>query len=167
MKLRWVPAAMLLAFAGACAEETQPAQEKSAEQLMREIEAVAELKPEVKESDLPITLVPLKRIDLDQLGQGPRCFVFRGEKIYFASAGGNGVLRLNGRVTHVAAGGPVGPTGGFFRGGDVRVSVGRTGGYAGRAADYVPGWLADVAVRAHRDGMAQYAEARWTCRAQA
>lgn len=164
MQPRWSATALLLAFAGGCSEEQQPAQEKSAEQLMNEIEAVAELKPEVKEGDLPITLVPLKRLDLEDLGAGARCYLFRGEKIYFASAGGQGILRLNGRLTPVLAGGPIGPTGGFFRARDVRVSIGRTGRYAGPAADYVPGWLADVAVRAHRDGMAQHAQARWTCR---
>ena len=163
-KRRWLTALALLAFAGACAQEQQPAEEKSAEQLAREIEALAEVKPEVKESELPITLVPLKRADLAQLGPGPRCFLFRGDKIYFASAANHGLLRINGRLTPVLAGGPVGPNGGFFRALDVRVSVGRTGRYAGRAADYVPGWLSEIAVRAHRDGMAQYAMARWTCR---
>ena len=163
-KRRWLTALALVAFAAGCGEEQQPAEEKSAEQLAREIEAVAEVKAPVKESDLPITLVPLKRGDLELLGEGPRCFLFRGEKIYFASAANHGALRINGRLTPVLAGGPVGPTGGFFTARDIRVSVGRTGRYAGRAADYVPGWLAEIAVRAHRDGMAQYALGRWTCR---
>ena len=134
-------------------------------ELARAIEQVAELKPPPKPGELPIRLVPLKRADLGQLAPGPgACYLFRGDKIYFATTGEQGIIRIDGRPTGVLAAGPDGPTCGFFRGGDVRVSIGRTGKYAGRAADYVPGWLAQVAVRAHPDAMAQYAMASWTCR---
>jgi hypothetical protein len=167
---RWLTVLWLSAFAvaGCGPEREQTASEKSAEQLTREIEAVAELKPPVKEGDLPISLVPLKRSDLAQLSHGPiACYLFRGEKIYLATTGADAILRINGRLTHVLAGGPVGPTGGFFTARDTRVSIGRTGKYAGRAADYVPGWLADVAVRAGPEAMAQHATGSWTCRRQA
>ncbi len=163
----WLSALALFFLTAACSSE-QSVEEKSADQLAREIEAVAELKPEPDESKRAIQLVPLKRGDLQQLGLGPAaCFLFRGEKIYLATSGGHAVLRINGRPTHVLAGGPVGSTGGFFTARDVRVSIGRTGKYAGRAEDHVPGWLAEVAVRAGPDAMAQYATAHWTCRRQA
>ncbi len=160
----WLSALVLFSLAAACSSE-QRLEEKSDDQLAREIEAVAELKPEPKESERPIQLVPLKRGDLQQLGPGAAaCFLFRGDKIYLATTGGHALLRINGRPTHVLAGGPVGSTGGFFTARDVRVSIGRIGKYAGRAADYVPGWLAEVAVRAGPDAMAQYATGHWTCR---
>lgn len=160
----WLSAVVLLSLTGACSSE-QSVEDKSADQLAREIEAVAELKPEPDESERPIQLVPLKRADLQQLGPGPAaCFLFRGDKIYLATSGGHAVLRINGRPTYVLAGGPVGSTGGFFTARDVRVSIGRIGKYAGRAEDHVPAWLAEVAVRSGPDAMAQYATAHWTCR---
>ncbi len=160
----WLSAILLFSVATAC-NSGQSLDEKSADQLAAEIEAVAELKPEPDESERPIQLVPLKRADLQQLGLGPAaCFLFRGDKIYLATSGEHALLRINGRPTHVLAGGPVGSTGGFFTARDVRVSIGRTGKYAGRAEDHVPGWLAEVAVRAGPDAMPQYAIAHWTCR---
>ena len=154
----------MAAFAAGCSREQSTPQMSDAE-LTRAIEEVAELKPPPKPGELPIRLVPLKRADLGVLARGPgACFLFRGDRIYFATTGEQGIIRIDGRPTPVLAAGPVGPTGGFFRGGEVRVSIGRTGRYAGRAADYVPGWLAEVAVRAHREAMPQYATASWTCR---
>lgn len=126
---------------------------------------MAELKPPPKESELPIKLVPLKRGDLAQLAPGPgACFLFRGDKIYLATTGTDAILRINGRLTPVLAGGPVGSTGAFFRARDARVSIGRIGRYAGDAERYVPGWLAEVAVRYGPKGKTQYATASWTCR---
>ena len=155
----------MLSFTAACGGEQQSVDEKSDEQLAREIEAVAEVKPKPKEADLPLTLVPLKRYDLAQLAPGSgACFLFRGEKIYLATTGSDAIIRINGRPTHVLAAGPVGSTGGFFSARHVRVSIGRTGSYAPGAANYVPGWLADVAVRYGPKGKSNYARASWTCR---
>ena len=163
----WLTALPFIAVLAACGDEQQSPDEKSAEQLTREIEAVAEVKPKPKEGDLPLSLVPLKRMDLAQLAPGSgACFLFRGDKIYLATTGSDAILRINGRPTHVLAAGPVGSTGGFFSARHVRVSIGRTGSYAPGAANYVPGWLADVAVRYGPEGKSNYAKASWTCRSR-
>lgn len=117
--------ALALPLAGCGGEEEAPLDEIEAAQSIREIATAAP----PKEPDHRPVLAALAPGDLGpELAAGTRCEFRVGEHLAFASAGGNGAAKVNGRVVGFTSTAPVGPTGGYFVGGGYTLSVGRTRG---------------------------------------
>jgi hypothetical protein len=164
--LRPTGCALLLLFAASCGGEPEDAAEgKSADQLRREIEAVADPKPLPKDLPSPFRLRPLKVAEVrDYVADRPACMLVYRDRIFFATKGLEGMARIDGRLVRLAANGPVAGSGGFFSAEGATLSIGRISQYAGRAAAYVPGWPVEVAVGGAKDIKPQEFEGSWTCR---
>ncbi len=65
---------------------------------------------------------------------GLRCRFTRDGVLLFISAGQAGAARIDGATRNVRAEAEIGPTGGFFRGGEIGVSIGVQPGGAARIA---------------------------------
>jgi hypothetical protein len=63
---------------------------------------------------------------------GSRCRFTRDNLLVFISSGQAGAARINGTTRNLRAEGPVGSTGGFFREGEIGISVGVERGEAAR-----------------------------------
>jgi hypothetical protein len=165
MHLRKLACLFPILLCSACGDRSDPTEGKSAEQLRREIEAVATPKPLPKDKPPPFRLRPLKVGEVRHfVADRPACLLVYRDRIFFATGGPYGIARIDGRPVRLAAGGPVSTTGGFFTAEGATISIGRPGQYAGRAEAYVPGWRVDVAVGGAKEILPQRFEANWTCR---
>ncbi len=118
-----------------------------------------------KDEPPPFRLRALKVGEVREfIGERPACVLVYRDRIVFTAAGTEGVARIDGRLARLAAAGPVGGSGGFFKVDGATISIGRVGQYAGRAAAYVPGWPVQVAVGGATAIKPQEFEASWTCR---
>ena len=167
MDLRRTACLFALLFAAACGQSDDPTRGKSPEQLQREIEAVATPKPLPKDAPPPFRLRPLKVGEVREfIGNAPACLLVYRDRIFFAAVGAEGRARIDGRPARLAAAGPVGASGGFYRAEGATISIGRVGQYAGRAAAYVPVWAVEVAVGGATELKPQEFEGSWTCRSR-
>lgn len=165
MGLRHILCIAASLVAAACGGDHDPTEGKSPEQLRREIEAVASPKLLPKDKPPPFRLRPLNVGEVRTfVGDGPACMLVFRDRIHFAASGLKGIARIDERLTNLAAAGPVGASGGFFRADGTTLSIGRVGQYAGHAETYVPAWPVDVAVGGAADIEPQEFQGSWTCR---
>lgn len=158
---------LMILLLAACGDGGDPTEGKSAEQLRREIEAVATPKPLPEDEQPPFRLRPLKVGEVRQyISDRPACVLIYQDRIFFATGGTDGLARIDGRPVWLAASGPVSTSGGFFTAEGATISIGRVGQYAGRAEAYVPGWRVGVAVGGAKEILPQRFEGSWTCRSR-
>jgi hypothetical protein len=153
---------LALLLAAGCSSE-KPVQEKSAEELRREIEAVA-TPPTLKKEAPRFRLAPISAAEVQAYaGDRPACVLLLGDRMLFVTNGNQGLARIDGQLRRLIASGPVGPTGGFFSIPGATVSIGRIGHYAAGAEAYVPAWTVAVAVGGSEGKPGEF-DAGWTCR---
>lgn len=86
----------------------------------------------------------------------------RGKLILIVNARG-AVARIDGRRALLAVSGPVGPTGGFFTGPRVTLSVGRIAPVVAEAEAYAGGWPATATLGGDPDREIEKIDATWGC----
>jgi hypothetical protein len=158
--VRAAPAIALLAVAcgGGEAEESGAS--------LNQLERISQLQPEVdpKLKALEVHLQPLTRAEIEgQLEPGAGCDISRNGQPLLVAVAEAAIARVNGRIVRLVPGGPVGPSGGFFTGPGVRISVGRAS-EEGRVSDETTSWPAQVSARNPADeaGPTTF-DAVWTC----
>jgi hypothetical protein len=93
----------------------------------------------------------------------PSCRLHRGDRILLIVVEGRGLARIDGRVVPLAISAPVGPTGGFFTGEGVTISVGRTGQFPAEAESYGRDWTAGATIGGSTDKPIEKLDASWVC----
>jgi hypothetical protein len=152
---------LLLAACGGPGEDDRP-RANSVEELENRLDKLAdrtseEIEPEPRMSNL-------KQADLGpELRSDPACRLHRDGRLLLVVNASGAVARIDGRPVPLAVSGPVGPTGGFFTGAGVTVSVGRTEPTGNEAAEYGRGWPARATVGGDKERPLEKLEATWTC----
>jgi hypothetical protein len=133
---------------------------------LNQLERISVLEPEVdpKAKALEIHLLPLTRADIEsQLQPGAGCDISRDGQPLLVAVAEAAIARVNGTVVRLVPGGPVGPSGGFFTGPGVRISVGRAD-EQGTVAGETRSWPARVSARNPADDAGPTTfDAVWTC----
>jgi hypothetical protein len=152
---------LLLAACGGPDEDDRP-RANSVEELENRLEKLADRTTE--EIEPAPRLSNLKESDLGpELRSNPACRLHRDRRLLLVVNASGGVARIDGRRVPLAVSGPVGPTGGFFAGQGVTVSVGRTEPSGNDAAEYGLGWPARVTVGGDKERPLEKQEATWIC----
>ena len=118
--------ALLALMLAGCVPETPEEANATADQ----VERLSTPKAEKSDPLASARLQPLAAIDLEREGLlGAGC-EFRGgnERLLLVAVGSDAMVKLGGELRHLIHSAPVGPTGGFFGGPQLSVSVGRTDG---------------------------------------
>jgi hypothetical protein len=150
----------LLASAGCGGDREQAPDANSAEELENRIENLAVLREETP----PQRLAYLREGDLwPQNRTRPACRLHQQGRLLLVANESGAVVRVDGQRRSLMPAGPIGPTGGFFRGAGVTVSVGRTSPVAAEADAYGPGAAARATVGGREDVPPERHEARWIC----
>lgn len=109
-------------------------------------------------------LAVLKKSDLGpELRSNPACRLHRDRRLLLVVNAAGAVARIDGRRVPLTVTGPVGPTGGFFTGPGVTLSVGRTEPSGNDAAEYGMGWPARVTIGGDKERPIEKQEATWIC----
>lgn len=154
-------APLLLAACGGPEEDDRP-RANSVEELENRLENLADRT--VEEVEPAPRLSNLKEADLGpELRTNPACRLHRDRRLLLVVNASGAVARIDGRRVPLTVAGPVGPTGGFFTGGGLTVSVGRTEPGGNDAAEYDQGWPARVTVGGDKDRPLEKQEATWIC----
>jgi len=138
VRFRSVLSFALLAVA-ACGSHEEP--EENAADIANIVENIAEVPEPVAEKEAAApALQPLTQTEIEaNLEPGAGCDFSAGASSLFVSTGTSGVAKVNGRVVRFTAGGPTGPSGGFYSAGTLRLSIGRTS-EAGAAEGETTSW---------------------------
>jgi hypothetical protein len=159
---RFFLAALALLAAACGTEEDDRPRANSVEELENRLEKLADRTSE--EIEPAPRLTPLRKADLgDQFRANPACRLHRDRRLYLVVNASGAVARIDGRRVPLAVSGPVGPTGGFFTGPGVTVSVGRTEPTGNEAAEYGLGWPARATVGGDKERPLEKQEATWIC----
>jgi hypothetical protein len=119
-----------------------------------------ELKPDLSAT---ARLQPIAPEELDREGLlGAGCAFSTEAGMFLVAANGTGAVRIEGRLRRLAPSAPVDGTGGFFRDGEIAVSVGRTSDVAA-ALDEGSSWPGRASVTNRRTGAQQQLRGVWTC----
>ena len=150
------------AAVGGCGRD-EPALDNA--QIAQTIENVAEAhEPEKKGPPAP-ALLELHADDLArELRLGAGCDFFQDGRLLFVSTSGDALAKINGTPVHLAASGPVGPTGGYFITVRFSISVGRVS-EGGTTAGETTAWPARLTLtdrRAQENGELRL-EGVWRC----
>jgi hypothetical protein len=154
-------ALLLLAACGGPEEDDRP-RANSVEELENRLEKLAdrtseEIEPEPR-------LAPLRRADLgSEYRANPACRLHRDRRLLLVVNARGGLARIDGRPVRLAVSGPVGPTGGFFTGPGITVSVGRIEPTGNDSAEYGLGWPARATVGGDKERPLEKQEATWIC----
>jgi hypothetical protein len=163
--IRWRPATrlallLILAVGGCRAEEQQQTSKLPADALYNSIEEAREAKPVVKAD--PRRLGVLAPGDIpEDLRHGSACRLVQGDRLLLHAAASGAVARIDGRPLRLRIAGPVGPSGGFFNGSGVTISVGRQVAPVGEG--YEPPAPATASISNTRDAGIQHVNAMWAC----
>jgi len=154
------PLALLLAAAG-CGDGGTAAETN--EELANQIERIAEAPKHKEVVPRPPDLEAIGREEIErELAPGAGCDLSQDGRYLLVAVTGDAIAKVRGRIVHLRADGPVGPTGGFFRGPGITISVGRKTD-TGRRIDEVTSWPAEVAILAENIRERNRLEAVWSC----
>ena len=127
-----------------------------------EIRRLSTPEVEVLDPQAPVRPQPLKVADLAFL-PAPACAFGRDGRMLLAVTAGAAIVRVNGRLAHLAHRAPMGPSGGFFGDRRISVSVGRLGETAADAG----AWPARMTITNRRaEAQIEY-DGVWRCYAPA
>jgi hypothetical protein len=154
-------AALALALAG-CAPD---APELNNQQLADAIENIAEETP-TPDSGPPLpALIEVRRDDVErELRRGAGCDFSERGRLLFVAVAGDAFAKVNGLPVHLAASGPMGPTGGYFVTERFSISIGRLSD-SGVTVDETTTWPARLILtdrRAEQNGVLRL-EGSWRC----
>ncbi len=127
-----------------------------------QIERVSTPKVEKHDPSATARLQPLRAADVAEAGQSPGCHFNSEGRMLVASVGATAVVRIQDQPRRLASSAPLGPTGGFFSGGELSVSIGRTS-EASAAAAQAGSWPARITVTNRRTEAQQEMRGVWTC----
>jgi hypothetical protein len=114
--------AAVLALAGC----DRNASELNNQQLADAIENIAEEHPTPDTGPPPPAMIEVRRDDVErELRRGAGCDFSEGGRLLFVAVAGDAFAKVNGLPVHLAASGPMGPTGGHFVAERFSISVGR------------------------------------------
>ena len=151
---------LALATAGCSGEEERQTSNLPADMLYNSIEAAREARP--AKEDAPKRLGVLAAADLPaDLRQGSACRLMQGERLLLHAASSGAVARIDGRSQRLRIAGPVGPSGGFFAGKGVTISVGRQVPPVGEG--YEPPAPATASVGSPSDTRVEQVAGMWAC----
>jgi len=152
---------LFLAACGGPEEDDRP-RANSVEELENRLEKLADRTSE--EIEPAPRMSNLKEADLGpELRTNPACRLHQDGRLLLVVNAAGAVARIDGRRVALAVSGPTGPTGGFFTGPGVTVSVGRTEPTGNDAAEYGMGWPARATVGGDRERPLEKREATWIC----
>jgi hypothetical protein len=158
MRLPSLP--LLLALAACGRDGGEAADANSAEELENRIENLAT----IREEPPPQRLAYLRNGDLwPENRVRPACRLHQEGKLLLVANGSGAIVRVDGQRRALMPAGPVGPTGGYFRGAGVTVSVGRTAQVEAEADRFGPGAAARATVGGRDDVPPERHEGRWIC----
>lgn len=152
---------LLLAACGGPEDDDRP-RANSVEELETRLEKLhnrttEEIEPEPR-------LANLKVADLSpELRANPACRLHRDRHLLLIVNAAGAIARIDGRRVPLAVTGPVGPTGGFFTGPGITLSVGRTEPSGNDAAEYGLGWPARATLGGDKERPLEKYEATWIC----
>ena len=151
---------LAVATAGCRSEEESKTSNLPADMLYNSIESAREAKP--ARQDAPKRLGVLAPADLPaDLREGPACRLMQGERLLLHAASGGAVARIDGRPQRLRIAGPVGPSGGYFAGRGVTISVGRQVPPVGEG--YEPPAPATASVGNASDSRVEQVAGMWAC----
>ncbi|HEX8623897.1 MAG TPA: hypothetical protein VF782_02335 [Allosphingosinicella sp.] len=154
-------APLVLAACGGAEEDDRP-RANSVEELENRLEKLADRTSE--EIEPAARMTNLKESDLGpEHRSNPACRLHRDGRLLLVVNAAGGVARIDGRRVPLSVSGPIGPTGGFFTGPGVTVSVGRTEPSGNDAAEYGMGWPARATVGGDKERPLEKSEATWIC----
>jgi hypothetical protein len=149
------------AFLASCGSETADTPQLPPEELANRIDELAVGK--VEETKAP-RMALLRQADIGpEFRDRPSCRLHRGDGILLIVVEGRGLARIDGRAVPLAISAPVGPTGGFFTGEGVTISVGRTGQFPAEAESYGRDWPAGATIGGSTDKPIEKLDASWVC----
>ena len=149
----------------ACGAESQSEDAGLSSNQLADLAVLDEGEPGTKEAPL---IIPLQPLSLGEIQEGIRpgagCDLNQGESILMvASLDGNGLAKAGDALVRLTSDGPTGPTGGYFSGPGLSISVGRTGDGDGVITEETRRWPVEVAVRADNADKPVAFRAFWRC----
>jgi hypothetical protein len=130
------------------------------------IENVSEAREAPPKGPPPPALIEIPAAEVQrELRPGAGCDFSQGGQLLFVTVAGDSFARVNGLPVHLAASGPVGPTGGFFTSERFSLSIGRLAD-AGTASGETTSWPARLVLTDRRtDGNPVLRlQGEWRCR---
>ena len=129
-----------------------------------QLERLSTLAPEPEADPLaPVRLQPLEPGDITQAGlSGPGCRFSAGDSILLAVSDTDAIARLEGRTIQLSRSAPLDASGGFFRSGQISISVGRTEAEATPVSG-VAGWPGRITVTRRRPAAQLRRDGMWRC----
>jgi hypothetical protein len=145
----------------ACGDgDDAPARANSVDEFENRIESLAV----IGEEETPQRLSYLRNADLWPENRArPACRFHQGGNLILVANAAGAVLRVDGQRRALIPGGPVGPTGAYYRAAGVTVSIGRIAPVAADAAAFGPGGMARLSVGGREDRPIERHEGRWIC----
>jgi hypothetical protein len=145
----------------ACGGESADRAKLPPEELANRIEDLAVGKVEEEKSP---RMAFLQEEDIGpEFRDRPSCRLHRGNRLLLIVVEGRGLARIDGRAVPLDIAAPVGPTGGFFTGEGVTVSIGRTGRFPAEAESYGRDWTAGATIGGSADKPIEKLDASWVC----
>jgi hypothetical protein len=153
-------AAACALLAAGCGDRSPMGEERGVTQ--EQIERLSSPTPPTP-AEAQVQLEPLGIDDIQSealIGAG--CTLMLGDAILLAAVSGRAAARVDGRLVRLAHEGPLGESGGFFRGQGLSVSVGRAAG-PGSAVEEGRSWPVRATVTRRADNLSHAFEALWVC----
>jgi hypothetical protein len=155
-------AAALLVLLAGCGRDSS---ELNNQQLADAIENIAEEHPTPDTGPPLPALIEVRRDDVErELRSGAGCDFSEGGRLLFVAVSGDAFAKVNGLPVHLAASGPMGPTGGYFVTERFSISIGRLSD-TGVTVEETTTWPARLVLtdrRAEENGVLRL-EGSWRC----
>ena len=160
LRSAWLAVLIGLSVGGCGGEEERQTSDMPADVLYNSIEAAREAKPAGQTP--PKRLGVLAAADLPaDLRTGSACRLMQGERLLLHAAASGAVARIDGRPRRLRIAGPVGPSGGFFAGDGITISVGRQVPPVGEG--YEPPAPATASIGNAVDPQVEQVAGMWAC----
>ncbi|MEA3017218.1 MAG: hypothetical protein QOI38_1940 [Sphingomonadales bacterium] len=162
MRALVLPGVAALALLAGCGPD---APQLTNQQMADAIENIAEETPTPDRGPALPALIEIRRDDVErELQRGAGCDFSEGGRLLFVAVAGDAFAKVNGSPVHLAASGPMGPTGGYFVNERFSISVGRLT-ESGVTVGETTTWPARIVLtdrRAEQNGVLRL-EGSWRC----
>lgn len=158
--------ALILTACGGGDEEESGALNIEDRALANRIEDLAVLEKNEAEAAAPKPLLPIEPLSHDEIARelqpSAGCDLSVGDQMLLVAGTNDAIVKADGKIVHLERQGRPTPTGGYFTGGGLSISIGRASP-DGEAGEKASSWPAEASIRHVSEEKPQTIKAIWRC----